>query len=85
MSLSRAHQILADKIEYHLAGVYDAGDLCIYISNGIVGDLESERLALRVSIVITKLFKVVDYLTIKVGHPSFLLKCVLQRRPPQRQ
>jgi len=66
MSFSRANQVFAAEFENHLAAVHGPDDIGVYICNGIAGDFKRKRLTLRVAIVITKLLKVVDYLTIKV-------------------
>jgi hypothetical protein len=73
MSLTCADQVFTVEFEDHFVGTHNPNNICVNIRDRIAGDLKGERPTPWVSEIITKLFKVIDYLTIKVGHLSLLL------------
>jgi hypothetical protein len=72
MSLTRADQVFTVEFEDHFVGTNGADNICIDISHCIAGDFKRERLAARVTIVVTEFLKIIGYLTVNVGqaHPS---------------
>jgi hypothetical protein len=73
ISLTCAEQVFTVEFEDHFVGTHDPDNICVYIRDRVAGDFKCERPTPWLSVVITKLFKVIDYLTIKVGHLSLFL------------
>jgi hypothetical protein len=67
MGLPRGYQVFTAKLENHLSGTHGTDDIFVHVCNGIAGDLERVRSALRTPIILAEFLKVIGYLTVHVG------------------
>jgi hypothetical protein len=66
MSLSRAHQVFTVELEDHLSTTHGPDNIRVHIGYCFAGDFKRKRPALRVSVILAELFKVIGYLTVNV-------------------
>jgi len=67
MGFPRTHQVFAVELKNHLSGTHRPDDIFVDIGHRIAGDLERERPAPWMSIILAEFLEVIGYLTVNVG------------------
>ncbi|HET7880341.1 MAG TPA: hypothetical protein VFL55_05605, partial [Acetobacteraceae bacterium] len=70
MGFTRANHVFAVELEDHFPGMHYTDDIRIHVGNRVAGDLERERPAARMSVLLAEVFEVVGYLTVDVGQDA---------------